>query len=195
MDWKEWIMKSTAANWMQISVSIIALLVSVGALITSRRTHNATVKTILDVKSVGFRNDYSVLFVKLHNSGPGRAYDVKVSAYKKTAYNDTRYFFIKGLWVESHKTTADGESLVSFIQPDAEETFIFKSMDIYGFHHRRPIMVKYKLGNEKSRSSYWLYHLGSTRVSKMNTFTMLYYRFFGKYLIDKIDESAKKNSI
>ncbi|MCL6605659.1 MAG: hypothetical protein K6T94_22575 [Paenibacillus sp.] len=186
MGWKEWIMQSSATYWVQVGISLLALSISIRALVISRRTQISSVKTVLKPTFIGFRsNNPEYLVMTLHNTGPGRAFEVKVTAHEKTGFEVRRYF-IHGTWVENKAVLGVGKHA---IQPNEEETYLFKKIDTFHFHYHRPIRISYELANGDNINTYWYYKMGTSEVTKfvpLSSISILIYRFFGKMFIDRI---------
>ena len=169
-------------------VTTLAIVISLVSLWYSRKAINVSSKTALSPKEMYFNQKGNGQFVvKLYNSGPGLAYDVKISAFHKIDYENHR----SGTWVKHAVAVGRG---ITEIQANEMVEFIFEDIDVFGLHYRRPIKISYKLSNGKKLVSYWTYLMGEsshTNFIKMTKLENLFYHYIKKSYFDRLSDTQK----
>lgn len=178
-----WVNESSPTDWMQVGISLLALFLATYSIIISKKAVKVTVNTILRATEMYFTQDDDFV-VKMYNSGPGIAFNAKVSAFEITGHRK-RKSLLRGTWQEHKMIFASG---MEEIQPNQTIDFIFEGLDVFYLHHKRPVIIRYELANGKKYTSYWIYLMGSNQKQKIVRMTkrkVLFYILYDRFFIDK----------
>lgn len=164
----EWLRQLLGKITYETAFAAAALLISIYSLYLSKKAMSVSGMTKIRPVEFNFWNNNNSIWnnsnsssMKLFNTGPGVAYNVRLLFHSIDNLKVDPYIRSK-VWYDDKVRQSVGSH---DIQPNTESIYELND-NFLSFNHTRPLIISYELSSGLRIKTYWKYHIGEIRYEK-----------------------------